>query len=168
MENWLVWALVLFAVGMAITALEVLIPSGGLLALVVLGCLVGSLACAYQHSGLAMVILAAVEVVCVPTMVIVAFKILPRTSIGRQLFLRPPGQRGAPQSSSPVSGEADDHAELLGADGVVVTALRPSGTAEFNGRRISVVSNGEAIGEGRRVRVALIEGNRIVVEPLAE
>ena len=55
-------------------------------------------------------------------------------------------------------------ANLLQREGVVVTALRPSGTAEIDGRRISVVSNGEVIENDCRVRVVLVEGARVVVE----
>ncbi|MEE8384790.1 MAG: NfeD family protein [Dehalococcoidia bacterium] len=168
MEDWLIWSLVLFGAGLLITALEVIIPSGGLLGLAALACLVGSLACAYQLSGLTAVILAVVEVICVPAVVIIGFKILPKTSLGRQLILSPPGETDPddPQPDGDQAGTDDKPDDMLGREGVVRTALRPSGTAEFDGRRISVVSAGEAVPEGRRVRVVLVEGIRLVVEEI--
>ena len=52
---------------------------------------------------------------------------------------------------------------LLGAHGVAKTALRPSGIAEFDGQKLSVVAEGEYIPAGAKVEVILLEGARIVV-----
>ena len=51
-----------------------------------------------------------------------------------------------------------------GRERVVVAPLRPSGTVEIEGRRVSVVSDGQLLDKGRRVRVVLVEGSRVVVE----
>ncbi len=167
-EPWLMWALVLFVAGLFITVVEVLVPSGGLFGLAAMACLVGSLVCAYNTSGRAAVVLAVVEGICVPLAIYLGFKILPRTSLGRRLILKPPGGEGsdAETAQRAVASSADHFEELLGREGVVVTALRPSGSADFEGRRVSVVSDGEAIPDGTRVRVINIEGNRVVVEAL--
>ena len=89
-------------------------------------------------------------------------------ALGRRLILKPPGGEGSDaETAQRVVGPSADHFEgLLGREGVVVTALRPSGSADFEGRRVSVVSDGEAIPDGTRVRVINIEGNRVVVEAL--
>ncbi len=164
-DPWLIWALVLFVAGLFITVMEVLVPSGGLFGLAAMACLVGSLVCAYNTSGRAAVVLACVEGICVPLAIYLGFKILPRTSLGRRLILKPPG--GDAEKGSRAVASSDDHfEELLGREGVVVTALRPSGSVDFEGRRVSVVSDGEAIPDGTRVRVIHIEGNRVVVEAL--
>ena len=52
---------------------------------------------------------------------------------------------------------------FLGREGVTTTVLRPTGMAEFDGVRLSVVSKGEFIEAGRAVTVECVEGNRIVV-----
>ena len=46
-----------------------------------------------------------------------------------------------------------------------VTLLRPSGTAEFDGVRLPVVSDGEFVSPGTAVQVVTVQGNRIVVRP---
>ncbi len=51
----------------------------------------------------------------------------------------------------------------VGSIGFTVTPLRPAGCAVFDGIRYNVVSNGVFVPEGDRVRVAVTEGNRIVV-----
>jgi membrane-bound serine protease (ClpP class) len=52
---------------------------------------------------------------------------------------------------------------LLGAEGPVEAPLRPAGIARLAGRRVDVVTRGEAIAVGERVRVIELQGNRVVV-----
>jgi membrane-bound serine protease (ClpP class) len=52
---------------------------------------------------------------------------------------------------------------MLGTEGVVESLLRPAGVAIFDGRRVDVVSRGEAIEAGARVKVIELAGNRVVV-----
>jgi membrane-bound serine protease (ClpP class) len=53
--------------------------------------------------------------------------------------------------------------ELLGAEGVALTTLRPAGTAEFNGKRVDVVTDSEYIDHGKPIVVTAVEGMRVVV-----
>lgn len=65
--------------------------------------------------------------------------------------------------------EPEENAEmnaLLGKEGEALTVLNPSGTAEFDGVRLSVVSEGSYLEKGARVKVMLVEGNRIVVREI--
>ena len=43
--------------------------------------------------------------------------------------------------------------------------LRPSGTALIDGERLDVVSEGDFVEPGQKVRVVKVEGLRIVVRP---
>jgi membrane-bound ClpP family serine protease len=52
---------------------------------------------------------------------------------------------------------------LIGKQGTVIGILRPSGTADFNGEKIDVVSEGEFIKKGTLVEVIKVEGPRILV-----
>ena len=52
---------------------------------------------------------------------------------------------------------------LIGQSGTAVSPLRPAGIAEVGGRRLDVVTEGDLIPVGHRVRVITVEGNRIVV-----
>jgi membrane-bound serine protease (ClpP class) len=53
--------------------------------------------------------------------------------------------------------------ELLGAEGISLTTLRPAGTAEFNGKRVDVVTDSEYIEHGKPIIVTAVEGMRVVV-----
>ena len=72
-----------------------------------------------------------------------------------KLFLKQDAEQPpVPQASS-----------LVGKTGVTKTPLRPSGIAELNGERKSVVTEGGFIDAGKNVRVVSVSGVRIVVEP---
>lgn len=53
---------------------------------------------------------------------------------------------------------------LIGLEGECLTALRPSGNADFDGRKLDVVSDGAFIEKGSRVRIVQVEGLRILVK----
>lgn len=57
---------------------------------------------------------------------------------------------------------------LMNKEGVTLTTLRPSGTAEIEGERVDVVSEGGYIPRQARVRVVNIEGPRVLVREIKE
>jgi membrane-bound ClpP family serine protease len=57
----------------------------------------------------------------------------------------------------------EDFNGFLGKEGITATVLRPSGTADFDGSKIDVVSESEFIPQGIKVKVIKVEGRRIVV-----
>ncbi len=68
----------------------------------------------------------------------------------------------------PETAENNDLNYFIGREGVAHTALRPAGIGEFDGVKLNVVSDGEFIARGRRLRVQAVEGNRIVVRELSQ
>ena len=61
---------------------------------------------------------------------------------------------------------AERRTDLIGAEGVAATDLRPSGVGIFRDERVDVVSQSEWIEEGTPVRVVSAEGYRLVVRPI--
>ena len=61
---------------------------------------------------------------------------------------------------------AERRTDLIGAEGVAATDLRPSGVGIFHDERVDVVSQSEWIEEGTPVRVVSAEGYRQVVRPV--
>lgn len=54
----------------------------------------------------------------------------------------------------------------VGAIGKTISALRPMGSVEFNGRIFEVKSNGEYFSPGTMVKIVKIQLNDILVEPI--
>jgi membrane-bound ClpP family serine protease len=59
-----------------------------------------------------------------------------------------------------------DLSSFLDRKGVALTILRPAGTAEFDGVRVDVVSEGEFIARGAAVQVIKVEGRRVLVKQI--
>jgi membrane-bound ClpP family serine protease len=57
----------------------------------------------------------------------------------------------------------EDLEYFVGREGKTLTVLRPAGTAEFDGVKLDVVSEGEFIPKNTRVKVKKVTGRRIVV-----
>ncbi len=64
------------------------------------------------------------------------------------------------------SPATDRPGDLLSAEGVAITTLRPSGIANIKGDKVDVISEGEMISKNTRIRVTSVKGNRIVVKPV--
>lgn len=93
------------------------------------------------------------------------------TVLGLRTFFRSrTGKRLMLNDDSPKKWKAQEAGlEILaGQIGITLSALRPSGIAEFDGRRVDVVSDSEFLDSGQRVQVVEVEGNRVVVEVAQE
>ena len=55
---------------------------------------------------------------------------------------------------------------FLNKEGVSASILRPSGTADFNGVKLDVVTQGEFLQKGTPIEVIKVEGRRIVVKEI--
>ncbi|MDP4115424.1 MAG: NfeD family protein [Bacteroidota bacterium] len=53
--------------------------------------------------------------------------------------------------------------KLLNAEGIAISTLRPAGIADFNGDRIDVVTEGDYVEAGTKIKVIRIEGVKVVV-----
>jgi membrane-bound ClpP family serine protease len=61
---------------------------------------------------------------------------------------------------------SQDYGRYLHRTGSALTLLRPAGTAEINGERVDVVSQGDYIAQGALIEVIAVEGTRVVVRRL--
>ena len=158
-------AILLLVIGLAILVLELFLPSAGLLFVVALICVVGSVVVAFMTSatsGGAMIVVVVILAMILPG---IGLKLWKMTPIGRRMFLdEPPSDEDA--GATP-SGFSDYHG-LMGEIGRTLTPLRPSGTTDFSGRRVDTVSEGVMIERGELVRVVAVEGRRIVVRRYEE
>ena len=57
--------------------------------------------------------------------------------------------------------------ELVGAEGIAITDLRPAGSAEINNQRYDVVADWQYIERGKKIKVIRVEGIKVVVTQIA-
>lgn len=60
-----------------------------------------------------------------------------------------------------------DLTDFIGKEGITISVLRPSGTADFDGVKLDVVSESTFISKGKKVKVVHINGPRIVVREIS-
>lgn len=61
---------------------------------------------------------------------------------------------------------SDDFKKYVGMEGTAISPLRPAGIIVVEGNQLNVVSEGQYIMQGTRVRVVSVSGNRIIVQPV--
>ena len=93
-------------------------------------------------------------------LVIILAKFLPKTHIFKKFVLS-----DAEKTKQGFSSHATS-TDLVGVEGIALTDLRPSGTAEINGKKVDVVTESEYVEKGQRLKVITVEGIRVVVKPL--
>jgi membrane-bound ClpP family serine protease len=154
-------------VGLLLLFLEVYVPSGGLIGFISATLVILGVVLAFYNGGqigepwLGWVFLGVV-LVLVPTILIVAFRTLPHTRLGRRLI-----PDGAPATEEARQG-VDNLEHLVGETGEALTDLRPAGNASLADGRHDVTTDGTFIDQGRRIVVTRVEGNRIFVRPTDE
>jgi membrane-bound ClpP family serine protease len=160
---WLLFAIFLYAICAALIAAEVFIPSGGLLGLGAVVCLLTGGVIFFGHSALAGWIGVVVALIMVPSLLVGAYKILPRTRFGKRVILAPPvRQRGDAIADTP------ELSKLLGRTGQVLTTLRPVGMCGFDGQRVECVGESGFVPKGRKVQVIHVEGTQVTVRVIEE
>ncbi|HON90774.1 MAG: hypothetical protein KBI32_12185 [Phycisphaerae bacterium] len=163
MDWWLLFAVFLYAVCAALLVAEVFIPSFGLLSLCSIACLVGGLTIFFRHSPTTGWIGTLVAVAMVPSLLLAAYKVLPKTRFGKRVILSPPVRdRGDAIMDTP------ELRQLIGREGRVLTTMRPVGMCEFDGRKVECVAEKGYVRRNNRVKVIRVEGTQVTVRVLDE
>lgn len=160
MADALLWSILLLLLGLGLIALELFIPSGGVLGILAALAIIGSLAVAFSGGWVTGVSMLIATMVILPVVLAAAVHYWPRTPIGRLIMLQ------TPQSGDDVLSDTPQHQQLkdlIGKRGVAKTKMLPSGAIMIEGRVYDAFSEGMAIDPGQLVRVTAIRTNRVVV-----
>jgi membrane-bound ClpP family serine protease len=160
---WLIFAVFLYFACAVLIVAEVFVPSGGLISICSLACLVGGIAIFFHHSLIAGWIGVGIAAVMIPAVLIFAYKIFPKTRFGKSVTLTPPESR-----QGDAIPDTDKLKELLGAEGVVLTTLRPVGMCDFSGHRVECVAESGYVDKGKKVKVINVESTQLTVRIIEE
>ena len=148
---------ILLGVGLLLIGAEIFIP-GGILGVMGILALVGAIVLGFFAFPGHGIWIALVIIVLTGLAIILWIKIFPNTTLGKHMTV------SNDLSSSKASEEGIE--ELLNKTGVTTSKLRPAGFAEIDGERKDVVTSGEMISYGVKIKVIEIEANRIVVKEI--
>ncbi|KAA3608059.1 MAG: hypothetical protein DWQ01_13360 [Planctomycetota bacterium] len=151
--------LILILIGFGLVLAEVFFPSLGVLSILAGISIIASVILAFQESNPFGIAILTVAVAGVPVTVFLAFRVFPRTPVGRRMVN--PGFNWKAEERAAVQHRA---AQFVGRSGVAESPLRPAGIADFAGERLDVVTRGEHVDPGTRVRAVRFVANRLIVE----
>ena len=143
----------LYIIGLTAITIELFIP-GAIVGICGAGCVIASVIFAYLYvSNLLGHMLLGIGICFIPIFFITWYKLLTKTFAVRA-------------SEEGFSSSKNNLEDLISAEGVAITTLRPSGTVIINGGKVDVVSEGEMILKNTKIKVIDVKGNRIVVKPV--
>lgn len=166
-SDYVIWGVVLIGCAFALAALEIFVPSMGLIAAVSSLLAIAGVIALFQEgpawglTGLGAVLMGVV------VGIIFVIRILPHTPMGRGLILGSDldDEDRAPGEDS-LHARRELEAALLEAEGVATSALHPVGFAEIDGARVEVIARSGVIDKGARLKVVEVRGNEIYVRPI--
>jgi membrane-bound ClpP family serine protease len=146
---------ILFCLGIILLAFEVIVPGGvlGVLgSLALLGGVVVAFASYGTRGGLTAV---GVAIALLGVTAALEFLVLPRTKVGKRMFLQSSitGTTQAPIAPASLVGETVE----------ALTPLSPSGYVGVSGRRYEAFSQSGRIATGDKLRVVAVDNFRVIV-----
>ena len=158
MDWWLLFAVFLYLASAVLLVAEVFVPSGGLISVCSLVCLAGGVSIFFSHSVVVGWVGIGVAAVMIPSVLVFAYRMFPKTKFGKSVTLSPPER-----SLGDAIPDTAELKKLLGEFGVVLSPLRPVGMCDFSGERVECVAESGYVDTGAKVKVIEVEGSQLTV-----
>lgn len=143
--------------------LEIITPTFGVLAAIGLAALAGSIWLGFTVSQALGTVMIVVSIFLVPAYCVLVVKLLPRSPLGKRLFLGK--ANNATRAATP---EAPEHERLVGRTGVAETPLRPTGAVRIDGKRVIASAESGMIEKGAAVKVIKSADMNVIVRKVKE
>ncbi|SNS92297.1 membrane-bound serine protease (ClpP class) [Anaerovirgula multivorans] len=154
------WAvLMVFFVGLILLLIEAFAPGFGIPGVGGLICVIISIIMA-SNGAVSAIISLLVSFVLTIIAFILILKYAPRSKHFDRIILGTQLKKEEGYSST------GKYSQYIGQEGIVITYLRPAGTIDVDGEILDVISEGAFIEVGSRVKVAKVEGRRIIVKKI--
>ncbi len=163
MDWLLVFAVFLYFACAFLLLAEVFIPSGGIISICALCCLIGGLMIFFNHSRIAGWVGIVVAIVMIPSVLVMAYKIFPKTRFGKAVTLSPPKRQ-----QGDAIADTNHLKELLGEVGTVIGPLRPVGMCELSGRKVECVAESGYVDKGKKVKVIRVQSTQLTVRVIEQ
>ena len=150
-------SILLFVLGMGLIIVEFYVPGIGVPGIMGVIILIACIFVTGQNSVQRLMLTGIFILICA-ILFLIFFVLLSRRQLPKSLILD--------ESEENYIG-AEDLQFLLGKIGTVLSTCRPAGNADFDGKKLDVVSRGEFIEKDTQIEVIEIEGNRVVVREVS-
>lgn len=159
------YAILLLILSLGLMVAELFIPSGGMIMVMALVSLVGSILCAWEAWGGESIhtnfwVFMGCLIFLIPTTIGSFLYILPRTNYGKRILLEAPDS----DEVTAYAEEARKLASLVGEIGETLTLLSPGGMVLVDNRRMHCESEGILVEAGTKVEIIGVKSNRLVVK----
>lgn len=174
-STYLVYGLILVAAAIVLFAIELFVPSGGLIGLLCGVAAIGSIVAFFVYDTLFGWVALGTYVVLTPLAIWLALKLWMSSPMARNIVLGHEDDEPEYDASPEAGAVAAERAQLdrvaalralIGAEGVTVTALRPVGTIRISGQRIDALAESGVIDANTPIMVCDVYDNQVKVRPL--
>jgi len=163
------WVVGLLTVATLLVAVELFVPSGGLISIVAGLCAIAGVAIAFRISAMTGAAALGIVAVGTPTVFWLAIKVFPSTPVGRNIILTAgTTDEDIQRRQTERRAEAQAISALVGAEGKALTGLRPGGTIRIDGEDIEAFAETGIIDAGTKVVITSVHGRQIRVMPAGE
>ena len=150
------WVILLFAIGILLLLVEVIVPGGILGAIgglmMFAGCVVAFILFGTTGGLIAVTVALAAAAIAF----YFEFRVLPRTAIGRRAFLQS-------QIDGVSAAYGDETRDLIGKSAVALTMLSPSGYVDIGGKRYEAFCQSGQVAAGAALKVTGADNFRLIV-----
>ncbi len=148
----------LFLVGVILIGCEVFLP-GGIIGAIGGAMMIAGIVLSYSEFGPTGALFSTVIAIALVTLALfLEFRILPKTRMGRRLFLS-----GSVQGSTTYSKGEED---MVGQTCLTLTALGPTGFVLLNGKKLEAASRSGFIEKNEEVKITGRDNFRIIVSKI--
>jgi membrane-bound serine protease (ClpP class) len=153
---------VLIAAGFLLLGAELFVPSFGILLVIAVALIVVGVAMVFQVSTTAGLVTLIAVFVAIPLLGGVLVSLWPRTPLGRRFVLTMSHE----DDTVAALPENQDLEQLRGRIGRTMSALRPAGVVDFDGRRIDSITEGMMVDPDQWVRCIDVKAGKVIVRPV--
>jgi membrane-bound serine protease (ClpP class) len=168
--TYLLWGFILLAVAIALVALELFVPSGGLIAALAGVAVIGSITSFFMYDFTSGVLALTLYIIFSPIVLWAIFKFWIHSPLAGTMILGGSQPATNNDESDPMATAEQARRErlaqlreLIGAEGTTVTPLRPVGTVRIDGHRIDAMAESGTIDANTPVVVTDVYDNQIKV-----
>ena len=168
----ILWAFIFIGIALVLFAIEIFVPSGGLLALMGALAVIGSLIAFFMHDVNTGLIASGTYIVFGPVLAWIAFRIWAASPLAKRMILGGIVEEDSDEAMQASKAQQEARlAELqsyIGKQGETITVLRPVGVVRIEGERVDALAESGSIEAEKHIEVITVYDNQVKVREVEE